>query len=38
VTHESTKADGPRFRNAEILTLTGEKISRVEAYLGWDLG
>jgi ketosteroid isomerase-like protein len=37
VTYESTKTDGQRFRNTEILTFTGEKISRVEVYFGWNL-
>lgn len=37
VTYESTKADGKRFRNTEILTFEGEKIIRVEVYFGWNL-
>jgi ketosteroid isomerase-like protein len=37
VTYESTKTDGKRFRNTEILTFDGAKISRVEVYFGWDL-
>ncbi len=37
VTYESTKSDGHRFRNTEILTSDGEKISRAEVYFGWDL-
>jgi ketosteroid isomerase-like protein len=37
VTYESTKTDGKRFRNTEILTFDGDKISRVEVYFGWDL-
>jgi ketosteroid isomerase-like protein len=37
VTYESTKTDGRRFRNTEILTFAGEKICRVEVYFGWDL-
>ncbi len=37
VTYESTKTDGQRFRNTEILTFTGAKISKVEVYFGWDL-
>jgi ketosteroid isomerase-like protein len=37
VTYESTKTDGQRFRNTEILTFTGEKISRVEVYFGWNI-
>jgi ketosteroid isomerase-like protein len=37
VTYESTKTDGKRFRNTEILTFDGDKISRAEVYFGWNL-
>jgi ketosteroid isomerase-like protein len=37
VTYEATRADGSRFRNTEVLTFVGEKISRTEVYFGWDL-
>ena len=37
VTYESTKTDGGRYRNTEVLTFEGDKISRVEVYFGWDL-
>ena len=37
VTYESTKTDGRRFRNTEVLTFTGDKISKAEVYFGWDL-
>jgi ketosteroid isomerase-like protein len=37
VTYESTKTDGRRFRNTEILTFEGDKIRRTEVYFGWDL-
>jgi ketosteroid isomerase-like protein len=37
VTYESTKADGTRFRNSEILTFSGDRISRVEVYFGWNV-
>jgi ketosteroid isomerase-like protein len=37
VTYESTKTDGKRFRNTEILTFDGDKICKVEVYFGWDL-
>jgi ketosteroid isomerase-like protein len=37
VTYESTKTGGQRFRNTEILTFVGEKISRIEVYFGWNL-
>ncbi len=37
VTYESTKADGQRFRNTEVLTFSGEQICRAEVYFGWDV-
>jgi ketosteroid isomerase-like protein len=37
VTYESTKTDGRRFRNTEILTFEGGKVRKVEVYFGWDL-
>ena len=37
VTYESTKTDGRRLRNTEVLTFSGEKISRAEVYFGWDV-
>jgi ketosteroid isomerase-like protein len=37
VTYESTKTDGRRFRNTEILTFDGDKICRAEVYFGWDV-
>ena len=37
VTYESTKTDGSRFRNTEILAFQGDKICRVEVYFGWNL-
>ncbi len=37
VTYESTKTDGKRFRNTEVLTFDGEKIRKAEVYFGWDL-
>ena len=37
VTYESTKTDGRRFRNTEVLTFEGDKIRRAEVYFGWDL-
>ena len=37
VTYESTKTDGRRFRNTEVLTFDGDKINRVEVYFGWDV-
>jgi ketosteroid isomerase-like protein len=37
VTYESTKTDGRRFRNTEVLTFAGEQIARAEVYFGWDI-
>lgn len=37
VTYESTKTDGKRFRNTEILTFDGDKIAVAEVYFGWNL-
>jgi len=37
VTYESTKRDEGRFRNTEVLTFAGDKISRAEVYFGWDI-
>ena len=37
VTYESTKTDGRRFRNTEVLTFDGDKVSRIEVYFGWDV-
>jgi ketosteroid isomerase-like protein len=37
VTYESTRTDGSRFRNTEILTFEDDRISKVEVYFGWDL-
>lgn len=37
VTYESTKTDGNRFRNTEVLTFEGEKICKSEVYFGWNL-
>jgi len=37
VTYESTKTDGHRFRNTEVLTFNGEKICKTEVYFGWNL-
>ena len=37
VTYETRKTDGTRFRNTEVLTFSGERISRVEVYFGWTL-
>jgi ketosteroid isomerase-like protein len=37
VTYEATSTDGSRFRNTEIFTFDGDKISRVEVYFGWNI-
>ena len=37
VTYESTKTDGSSFRNTEVLTFTGAKLSKAEVYFGWDV-
>ncbi len=37
VTYESTRTDGSRFRNTEVLTFEGDRIRRAEVYFGWDL-
>jgi ketosteroid isomerase-like protein len=37
VTYESTRTDGSRFRNTEVLTFHGEKICKAEVYFGWNL-
>lgn len=36
-TYEATRYDGRRFRNTEIFGFSGDRISRVEVYFGWDL-
>ena len=37
VTYESTKTDGRRFRNTEVLTFDGDRIGKQEVYFGWDV-
>ena len=37
VTYESTKADGRRLRNTEVLTFSGDQLRRAEVYFGWDV-
>jgi ketosteroid isomerase-like protein len=37
VTYESTRTDGSRFRNTEVLTFDGDRIRQVEVYFGWDV-
>jgi ketosteroid isomerase-like protein len=37
VTYESTKTDGKRFRNTEVLTFNADKVAKAEVYFGWNL-
>jgi len=37
VTYEARRVDGTSFRNTEVLSFTGEQVSRAEVYFGWDL-
>jgi ketosteroid isomerase-like protein len=37
VTYETTRTDGSRFRNTEVLAFEGDKICRTEVYFGWNL-
>ena len=37
VTYESTKTDGSRFRNTEVLTFEADRIRAVEVYFGWTI-
>jgi ketosteroid isomerase-like protein len=37
VTYESTRADGSRFRNTEVLTFADDELFRVEVYFGWEV-
>jgi ketosteroid isomerase-like protein len=37
VTYEATTTDARRFRNTEVLTFAGDKITTAEVYFGWDL-
>jgi ketosteroid isomerase-like protein len=37
VTYESTKSDGSRFRNTEVLTFADGRLRRAEVYFGWNL-
>jgi ketosteroid isomerase-like protein len=37
VTYESTAADGSRGRNTEIVGFSGNNISSIEVYFGWNI-
>ena len=34
---EALAADGSRFRNTEVLTFAGDRLTTVEVYFGWNL-
>ena len=37
VTYDATRTDGSRFRNTEVLTFVGDRVTRAEVYFGWNL-
>jgi ketosteroid isomerase-like protein len=37
VTYEGRRANGPRFRNTEIVTVRDGQIGEVEVYFGWSI-
>jgi ketosteroid isomerase-like protein len=37
VTYEAERTDGARFRNTEVLTFAGGRLTRAEVYFGWNL-
>ena len=37
VTYEAERADGSRFRNTEVMTFAGDRVTTVEVYFGWNL-
>ena len=37
VTYEAERTDGSRFRNTEVLTFAGDRLTTVEVYFGWNL-
>jgi ketosteroid isomerase-like protein len=37
VTYVGQSENGNRFRNSEVLTIRGGKISEVEVYFGWNI-
>ena len=37
VTYEAERTDGARFRNTEVLTFDGGRLTRAEVYFGWNL-
>ena len=37
VTYESTRTDGSRFRNTEVLSFAGDRVVEAEVYFGWEL-
>ncbi len=36
VTYELGEGDGPRGRNTEVLTFSGDQVVRAEVYFGWE--
>ncbi len=37
VTYESSRPDGSRGRNTEVLTVRGDQICAAEVHFGWDV-
>ncbi|WP_421883879.1 nuclear transport factor 2 family protein [Pacificispira sp.] len=37
VTYEGMSIEGRKFRNTEVLTFNGGKVTEVEVYFGWSL-
>lgn len=37
ITYETRMNDGKRFRNTEVFTVKGGKVSDVEVYFGWSI-
>jgi ketosteroid isomerase-like protein len=37
VTYEAERDDGTRFRNTEVMTFAGDRLTSVEVYFGWNL-
>jgi len=37
VTYEGHRANGPSFRNTEIVTVRDDQIVEVEVYFGWSI-
>ena len=37
ITYDTTRRDGTRFRNTEVLGFSGDQVARIEVYFGWNL-